>query len=105
MYKKYAKLNMQQTGQNLRTLMKKHGYTVRDLQRYLKLATTQSIYHWFEGRNMPSVDNLYALSELFHVPVDAILVGNRKDVYTFCGDASAHRAFLYENHCLKMIAG
>ncbi len=57
--------------------------TVLDIQDYLGFATPQSIYHWFTGRNMPSVDNLYALSELFHMPVDAMLCGNRSVRFKF----------------------
>jgi hypothetical protein len=39
---------------------------VKDIQGFLELSTSQSIYHWFDGRNLPTIDNLYALSELFH---------------------------------------
>lgn len=101
MNERYVKLNMMQTGMNLRKIMKERGYTVREIQKYLKLGTTQSIYHWFEGRNMPSVDNLYALSELFHVPVDTILRGNRTDQYTFFGDLRGERLFCYYEKCFR----
>ena len=30
------------------------------------------------GSSLPTVDNLYALSELFQLPVDELLCGNRK---------------------------
>ena len=42
----------------------------------LKLASPQSIYHWFEGRSVPSVDNVYALSRLLNVSMDAIICGD-----------------------------
>ena len=32
------------------------------------------------GVNMPTIDNLYALSELFQVPIDAIVRGNRAPI-------------------------
>ena len=57
--------------------MKLKGLTVKTIQEYLGLGTPQGIYHWFDGRSMPTIDNLYALSELFHLPVDALLIGNR----------------------------
>ena len=34
-------------------------------------------YHWLNGRSLPSIDNVYALSELFSVPIDKIICGNR----------------------------
>lgn len=102
MNEKYAKLNMQQTGTYLRMLMKERGYTVKELQKYLKLGTTQSIYHWFEGRNLPSVDNLYALSALFHVPVDTMLRGNRIDKYHFFCDFQQERLWTYYDKFLEI---
>lgn len=54
------------------------GLTVKDIQEYLELSTPQSIYHWFDGRNLPTLDNLYALSELFEVPLDLLVCGNRE---------------------------
>lgn len=95
MNNRYVKLNMLQTGENIRKIMKERGYTVKDIQTYLKLSTTQSIYHWFEGRNLPSIDNLYCLSELFGVPVDAMLCGNRTNKYIFCAELGRERLFSY----------
>ena len=48
------------------------------MERRLGLATPQSIYHWFDGRSLPTVDNLYALSDLFCVTVDSLIIGNRE---------------------------
>ena len=46
-------------------------------------AVSYTHLHWFEGRNLPTIDNLYALSALFHVPVDALICGNREENYRF----------------------
>lgn len=72
-------INVRGTGQRIRKVMEERGYTVSDVQEYLDLTTPQSIYHWFRGRNLPTIDNLYALSELFQVPIDDLVCGNRKD--------------------------
>ena len=79
----YPRIDMYKTGQNMKNMMQRRGLTVRNLQDYLKLGTPQSIYHWFEGRNLPSIDNLYALSALFHVPVDDLICGSREESYRF----------------------
>lgn len=65
------------TGLNLRRIMDQRGITVKDVQEYLGLASVQSIYHWLNGLSMPTVDNLYALSELFQMPIDDMVCGNR----------------------------
>ena len=70
----YPTINIPATGQKIKHLMYLRGLQVRDLQEYMGLATPQCIYHWFKGRNLPSIDNLYALSELFKIPMDAMIV-------------------------------
>lgn len=84
--------------------MQQRGLSVKDVQSFLELSTPQSIYHWFDGRNLPTVDNLYALSELFQIPMDAIIVGNRwfdcrrqNDMY--------QRTYLYYEKLLELKAG
>ena len=37
----------------------------------------RQVYHWLNGRSLPSIDNVYALSELFRVPIDKIICENR----------------------------
>lgn len=61
--------------------MDRRGFSVKDIQEYLGLASVQSVYHWLNGISMPTIDNLYALSELFQVTVDDMICGN-KTVYT-----------------------
>lgn len=78
MKRKYPIIDIARTGQNIKRIMHLKGLNVKDVQEFLELSTPQSIYHWFDGRNLPTIDNLYALSELFQLPVDAMLVGNRK---------------------------
>lgn len=70
-------IDKKKTGINLRRIMDEHGFTVKDVQQYLGLGSVQSVYHWLNGLSMPTVDNLYALSHLFQVPVDDMLCGNR----------------------------
>lgn len=74
----YPTIDMKATGLCIRKIMNQRKLTVKDVQRYLNLSSVQSIYHWLGGRSLPTVDNLYALSELFQLPIDAMIVGNRK---------------------------
>jgi len=73
-------INKRETGINLRRIMDKCGLTAKEVQQYLGLGCVQSIYRWLDGVNMPTIDNLYALSELFQVPIDAIVCGNRAPI-------------------------
>ena len=101
----YPRIDVYKTGQNIRRIMLKKGMTVRDVQEYLGLSAPQSIYHWFDGRSLPTVDNLYALSGLFQMPVDLLLCGNRE---RYCGSMmhlGAGRLIMYYETFLKVLAG
>ena len=56
----YPILDKVKTGKQLKQLIKNKGYTIKDIQQYLSLSCIQTIYRWFDGINIPSVDNLYA---------------------------------------------
>ena len=68
-------INKRESGVNLRRIMDMRGITPKDVQEYLGLGCVQSVYRWTDGVNMPTIDNLYALSELLQVPIDAIVRG------------------------------
>ena len=73
-------INPVETGKNLKRIMLQKGYSVKDIQYYLNLGTVQSIYHWLDGKSLPTIDHLYALSELFQLPIDSMICGNRRYV-------------------------
>lgn len=75
-------INKRETGINLRRIMDRLGISARDVQEYLGLGCVQSVYRWLDGHSMPTVDNLYALSELFQMPMDEIVCGNRAPIAT-----------------------
>ena len=67
-------IDMVKTGQNIVTLRKKAGLSVRELQIAFGFGTPQAIYKWQHGTAMPTIDNLVVLAALFQVHVDDILV-------------------------------
>ena len=71
---KYSKIDINATGQRIAFLIRSQGFCVKDMQEYFGFNTPQAIYKWLWGKSLPSVDNLFALSKLLHVPVDAILI-------------------------------
>lgn len=73
-------INKRETGINLRRIMDERGITAKDVQEYLGLGCVQSVYRWIDGVNMPTIDNLYALSALFQLPIDEIVRGNRAPI-------------------------
>lgn len=78
----YPIINSVKTGNKIRKLMIDNGLTPKDIQSYLSLTCIQTVYRWLNGVSLPSIDNLYALSALFHTHIDDIIQGNRQNIYT-----------------------
>lgn len=72
--KEFPIIDLPKTGENFRKLREERGLTVRDIQQYLGLADPRTIYQWQKGRCLPTVDHLCALSVLFDVTMNEILV-------------------------------
>ena len=67
-------IDMKKTGENISRLRSAAGLSVRELQEVFGFSTPQAIYKWQHGTALPTLDNLVALSAIFGVSVDAILV-------------------------------
>lgn len=50
---------------------------------------------WLNGLSMPTIDNLYALSELFQMPIDDLVCGNRDNVFAYKSDSQCERISAY----------
>lgn len=70
----YPEIDLAATGENMRRLREQSGCSVEVMAHYLRLAGPRSIYYWFRGDALPSVDSLYAMSRLFQVSINEILV-------------------------------
>lgn len=102
MRRAYPTIDMKATGRNIKRTMRMKGITVKDIQKFLGLSAPQGIYHWLDGRSMPTIDNLYALSDLFRMPIDDIICGNRR--YKPCKTLE-DRLFIYCDKYLELKAG
>ena len=70
----YPVIDLHKTGENIKHLREERSISVSALQEYLGLASQQAIYNWQRGICLPTVDHLCALSHLFSVPMDDILI-------------------------------
>ncbi len=68
-------IDKKKTGERIRFFMGKRSLSPVDIQAYLELSCVQTVYRWLDGTNIPSVDNLYALSCLFQVKMDDLVAG------------------------------
>ena len=70
----FQPIDQVKTGIKLKKMLKAAGYEVSDIQKYLHLSCPQSIYRWFKGKTLPSVEHLCALSKLLNVHMEDLLV-------------------------------
>ena len=75
---KYPVLDARATGARIRELRRANHLKVSEVARFMGFESVQAVYKWQRGESLPTIDNLYALSELFGTPVDSILRGNRE---------------------------
>ena len=67
-------LDLEATGAKIKTIMKLRGVTPRQLQLIMDFPYVQTIYNWFAGKNMPTLDNLVVLAQVLGVTMDDIVV-------------------------------
>ena len=67
-------LDLEATGAKIKTLMKQRGITPRQLQLLLDFPYVQTVYNWYAGKNMPTIDNLVVLAQVLGVTMDDIVV-------------------------------
>nr|WP_300916580.1 helix-turn-helix transcriptional regulator [uncultured Acetatifactor sp.] len=67
-------IDMKLTGRRLKSLCDRREITVKTIQKELYIGSFQSVYAWFAGKTLPSLDNMYRLSRLLRVPMDEMIV-------------------------------
>ena len=75
--KKIPVIDVKATGEKINELRDKAGITVKDIQLFLGFASPYPVYKWINGKNLPTLDNLLALAEMFGVMMDDIIVARR----------------------------
>ena len=78
--------------------MKQKGITARQLQIIMDFPYVQTIYNWFAGKNMPTIDNLVVLAQVLGVQMDDIIVTRMVEVaIDACGVPEARLQYLKGN--------
>lgn len=74
-------INLEKTGEQLKTITKEKGYEVRDLMT-LTGYSSQAVYKWFNGKSLPSIDTLVVLSSALNMEINELLVIDGE--FVFC---------------------
>lgn len=74
-------IDKKKTGKLIETFMELNDVKPKDIQKRLKLKCVQTVYRWINGESLPSLEVLYALSEMLGVSMDTLITGNRETIY------------------------
>ena len=67
-------IQQEQTGGQIKRLLREQGYTVKDVQQAMGFENPQAVYKWIAGKSLPSLDNFMILSRMLHTSIEEILV-------------------------------
>lgn len=100
----YPVIDAQKTGSHLKKECERLHITVKELQQFLGLAAMQSVYNWFQGRTLPSLDNFYALSCYMGMRMEEMVVTKRcsqEVLVRNAANALQSRALIYLGYLLS----
>ena len=63
-------VDMKKTGVHIKKMFDKKNISVAEIQKKLGLKSPQSVYRWYNGEALPTVEHLYSLACMLHVPIE-----------------------------------
>ena len=71
-------IDLKKTGIQIKEMCRHANLNASQIQRHLNLSCVQTVYKWFSGENVPSIENFYALSLLLGVSMEDLIVTKNK---------------------------
>jgi len=71
---RYPSIDVEKTGIKIKQKVTEAGYTPQMLQEYFGFTSPRSVYRWFQGKTLPGIDSIYALSLLLETTINDLLV-------------------------------
>ena len=68
-----ATIDCTKTGKNIKNLCLEKGFIVNDLVYFLGV-TPISVYNWFSGKKIPSIDHMVEIADLLGVAIDDLVI-------------------------------
>lgn len=90
-------INMEKTGERLKELIKDNGYTVKEIMTITGITAEQTIYKWFKGRSLPSLETQIVLARLFDMHITELLVLDGEFPFMFTR-TTEQKSIIASNH-------
>lgn len=72
-------IDIQATGENIKEFLEQNHITPKDVAKECGFTTCNTVYKWFRGESLPSIDSLVIVADMIGVPVDNLLVVVKSD--------------------------
>lgn len=67
-------IDMEKTGVNIKRCVRASGYSIREIMEITGVTVEQTIYKWYRGESIPSLETQLVLCMLFDIPITGLLV-------------------------------
>ena len=67
-------INMEKTGAHIKRTLKESGYTMREIMEITGITTEQTIYKWYSGKSIPSLETHIIRCKLLGIKITELLV-------------------------------
>ena len=74
-------VNLKRTGKLLKQLREENHLKVSDLRDFFGFDYPNAIYDWEKGLKLPNISNLIALSILYEVSIDELLLSDEQEFF------------------------
>lgn len=67
-------INMIKSGKPIKQLISESGYSIHEIMRIVGITAEQTVYKWYRGQSLPSLEALVILCKLFDLHMSELLV-------------------------------
>ena len=94
-------INMEKTGVRIKQYISESGYTMREIMEITGITTEQTIYKWYRGKSIPSLETQLVLCKLFGLQITELLVLDGEFDVSGEGNSpehiTAHKPIVYDS--------
>lgn len=69
----YPLINLTETGRKIKEKIQEKGYSTKEIMEYMGFKHPKSIYAWYRGDSLPTLENIFALSTLLQIPINELI--------------------------------
>ena len=84
------------TGRKIKRVCEERGLTVQEIQKRMGIGAHKSVYNWFNGKAMPTLDNYYTLCKILGVSMESLIVEDEGSRFEITEDEPEEQLYCFE---------